>query len=154
MHEYASDWLERRRVGEISEGPLADTTSDTTSDTTYQDYLWRLKKYILPSFGRTPVARISDLDCRRFRGKLFADSEAIKKIAAAGGHAEDENGRRRRGLSPRSIQMMMLLLVSVPALRARAGQDLHREERPHRLARCLRNARLRRPADRGNSRHP
>ena len=26
MHEYASDWLERRRVGEIGEGPLAEST--------------------------------------------------------------------------------------------------------------------------------
>jgi hypothetical protein len=44
MHEYASDWLERRRVGEIGEGPLAETP--------YEDYLWRLKKYILrPSGG-------------------------------------------------------------------------------------------------------
>ena len=43
MHEYASDWLERRRVGEIGEGPLAETT--------YQDYLWRFKKYILPRSG-------------------------------------------------------------------------------------------------------
>jgi hypothetical protein len=228
MHEYASDWLERRRIGEIGEGPLADTT--------YADYLWRLKKYILPTFGRTPVARISDVDCRRFRGKLFADSEALKKITAAGGRAVDENGRRCRPLSPRSIQMMMRLLgqilaqavkdkvrgdnpardpelkirVPKPArtfleidqlvmlldaahhlqtvprsskratltreqaaeirarlaqgetqyapagvraerrvdVHARAGQDLRGEERPHRLARGVRDARLRRPADR------
>ncbi len=31
---------------------------------------------------------------------------------------------------------------------ARAGQDLHREERPHRLARGVRDARLRRPPHR------
>jgi hypothetical protein len=57
-----------------------------------------------------PVARISDADCRRFRGKLFKDSDELKKIAAAGGRAEDENGWQRRPLSPRSIQMMMRLL--------------------------------------------
>jgi integrase len=121
MHEYASDWLERRRVGEIGEGPLADTT--------YEDYLWRLKKYILPSFGRTPVAKISDVDCRRFRGKLFKDSEALRKIAAAGGRAEDENGRRRRPLSPRSIQMMMRLLGQILA---QAVKDKVREDNPAR----------------------
>ena len=87
MHEYASDWLERRRVGEIGDGPL--------NESTYQDYLWRLKKQVLPFFGPMPVARISDADCRRFRGKLFKDSDALKKIAAAGGRAEDENGRQR-----------------------------------------------------------
>jgi integrase len=121
LHEYASDWLERRRVGEIGEGPLAETT--------YEDYLWRLKKYILPSFGRTPVARISDVDCRRFRGKLFADSEALRKIAAAGGRAEDEHGRRRRPLSPRSIQMMMRLLGQILA---QAVRDKVREDNPAR----------------------
>ena len=121
MHEYASDWLERRRVGEIGEGPLADTT--------YEDYLWRLKKYILPSFGRTPVARISDVDCRRFRGKLFKDSEALRKIAAAGGRAEDENGRRRRPLAPRSIQMMMRLLGQILA---QAVKEKVREDNPAR----------------------
>jgi hypothetical protein len=121
MHEYASDRLERRRVGEIGEGPLAETT--------YQDYLWRLKKYILPSFGRTPVARISDVDCRRFRGKLFKDSEALKKIAAAGERAEDANGRRRRPLSPRSIQMMMRLLGQILA---QAVKDKVREDNPAR----------------------
>jgi hypothetical protein len=31
MHEYASDWPVRRRVGEIGEGPLAEST--------YEDYL-------------------------------------------------------------------------------------------------------------------
>jgi integrase len=121
MHEYASDWLERRRVGEIGEGPLAETTS--------QDYLWRLKKYILPTFGRTPVARISDVDCRRFRGKLFKDSDALRKIAAAGGRVEDENGRRRRPLSPRSIQMMMRLLGQILA---QAVKDKMRKDNPAR----------------------
>ena len=121
MHEYASDWLERRRVGEIGEGPLAETI--------YQDYLWRLKKYVLPSFGRMPVARISNVDCRRFRGKLFADSDALKKIAAGGGRAEDENGRQRRPLSSRSIQMMMRLLGQILA---QAVKDKVREDNPAR----------------------
>jgi integrase len=123
MHEYASDWLERRRVGEIGEGPLAETT--------YQDYLWRLKKYILPSFGRMPVARVSDVDRRRFRGKLFKDSEALKKIAAAGGRAEDANGRLRKPLAPRSIQMMMRLLGQILA---QAVKDKVREDNPARDA--------------------
>ena len=121
MHEYASDWLERRRAGEIGEAPLAENT--------YEDYLWRLKKYVLPSFGRTPVARISDMDCRRFRGKLFKDSEALKRIAAAGGQAKDENGRRCRPLAPRSIQMMMRLLGQILA---QAVKDKVRQDNPAR----------------------
>ena len=119
MHEYASDWLERRRVGEIGEGPL--------NESTYQDYLWRLKKQVLPFFGPMPVARISDADCQRFRGKLFKDSDELKKIAAAGGRADDENGRQRRPLSPRSIQMMMRLLGQILA---QAVRDKVREDNP------------------------
>ncbi len=121
MHEYASDWLERRRVGEIGEGPLAEST--------YQDYLWRLKKHILPFFGRMPVARIGDADCRRFRGKLFKDSEALKQIAAAGWRAEDENGRPRKPLSPRSIQMVMRLLAQILD---QAVRDKLRDDNPAR----------------------
>jgi integrase len=90
---------------------------------------WRLKKYILPAFGQAPVTKISDADCRRFRGKLFVDSDALKKIAAAGGRAVDESGRQRRGLSPRSIQMMMRLLGQILA---QAVKDKVREDNPAR----------------------
>jgi integrase len=59
------------------------------------------------------VTKISDADCRRFRGKLFKDSEALKQIAEAGARAEDEHGRQRKPLSPRSIQMVMRLLGQI-----------------------------------------
>jgi hypothetical protein len=87
------------------------------------------QKYILPTFGRTSVTRISNVACRRFRGKLFKDSEALKKIAAAGGRAEDERGRLRRPLSPRSIQMMMRLLGQILA---QAVKDKVRDDNPAR----------------------
>ena len=102
---YASEWLERRRVGEIGEAPLAKNTHD--------DYLWRLKKHILPHFGRMPVARIGEIDCQRFRGKLFRDREVLAKVIKAGGRMEDKHGRPRKPLSLRSIQMMMRLLGQV-----------------------------------------
>jgi hypothetical protein len=69
------------------------------------------------------------VDCRRFRGKLFKDSEALRKITAAGGQVEDENGRRRRPLSPRSIQMMMRLLGQILA---QAVRDKVRDDNPAR----------------------
>ena len=40
---YASRWLERMRVGEIGQAPLAKNT--------HKDYLWRLRRHVLPFFG-------------------------------------------------------------------------------------------------------
>ena len=102
---YCSRWLERMRTGEIGQAPLADNS--------YQDYLWRLRKHILPFFGPMQVAHITDLDCARFRSRLFADRDQLTKIIAAGGHPTDSNGRYRKPLSLRSIQMMMTLLAQI-----------------------------------------
>jgi integrase len=121
MHEYASHWLERRRVGEIGDGPLAETT--------YQDYLWRLRKYILPFFGGIAVTSIDEMDCRRFRAKLFKDSDSLKMIAAAVDSVKGQSGLRRRPLSPRTIQMLMRLLGQVLG---QAVKDNVREGNPAR----------------------
>ncbi len=102
---YCSRWLERMRTGEIGQAPLAANT--------YQDYLWRLRKHVLPFFGPMQLAHISDQDCARFRARLFADRDELVKIIAAGGHSTDSNGRRRKPLSLRSIQMMMSLLAQI-----------------------------------------
>ena len=102
---YSSRWLERRRIGEIGDAPLADNT--------HKDYLWRLRKHILPFFGRMPAARITDQDCARFRAKLFADRDQLIKVIEAGGRPTHRNGRRRKPLSLRSIQMMMTLVAQI-----------------------------------------
>lgn len=102
---YASRWLERMRIGEIGEAPLADNT--------HADYLWRLSKYILPFFGRIPVAQITDTDCQNFRARLFADRDKLLKVIEAGGRPIDRDRRPRRPLSLRSIQMMIGLLAQI-----------------------------------------
>jgi integrase len=102
---YASRWLERMRIGEIGEAPLADKT--------HADYLWRLSKHILPFFGRIPVVQITDKHCQDFRAKLFADRDKLLKIIEAGGRPIDKNGRPRKPLSLRSIQMMVGLLAQI-----------------------------------------
>ncbi len=102
---YASRWLERMRIGEIGEAPLAQNT--------HADYLWRLSKHILPVLGRIPVAAISDTDCQMLRAKLFADRDRLLKIIAAGGHPTDKDGRPRKPLSLRSIQMIMGLTAQI-----------------------------------------
>jgi integrase len=118
---YASDWLERRHIGEIGDGPLAENT--------YQDYLWRLKTYILPYFGRMPVSRITESDCQHFRGKLFKDAKALTKIIEAGEEPVHKSGRLRKPLSRRSIQMMMRLLAQILD---RAIKDKVRPDNPAR----------------------
>lgn len=105
FHEYASEWLERRRIGEIGDEPLAEST--------HTHYYWRLSKHILPFFGRMPIGEIADTDCRSFRAKLFSDREQLTQILAAGGTSTYPSGQPRRPLSQRSIQMMMRLLAQI-----------------------------------------
>ena len=105
FHEYASEWLQRRKTGEIGDGPL--------SDSTYEDYYWRLSKHLLPFFAPITVAEITDTDCRRFRAKLFTDRDELTKIIAAGDKSCHPNGQPRRPLSQRSIQMLMRLLAQI-----------------------------------------
>jgi integrase len=121
---YASRWLERMRIGEIGEAPLADNT--------HADYLWRLRKYILPFFGPIPVAEISDRHCQDFRAKLFADRDKLLAITKAGGRPTDKNGRRRKPLSLRSIQMMIGLTAQILD---DAVEDKMREDNPGRSKR-------------------
>src|SRR6202034_2537211 len=102
---YASRWLERMRIGEIGEAPLADNT--------YADYLWRLSKHILPVLGGIPVASMNDTDCQKLRIKLFADRDKLLKIIAAGGRPIGKDGRPRKPLSLRSIQMIMGLTAQI-----------------------------------------
>ncbi len=102
---YASRWLKRMRIGEIGEAPLADNT--------HADYLWRLRKHILPVLGRIPVATMSDTDCQRLRAKLFSDRDKLSKIIEEGGRPADRNDRPRKPLSLRSIQMMMGLVAQI-----------------------------------------
>ncbi|MGH3260535.1 MAG: hypothetical protein ACRDNS_00925, partial [Trebonia sp.] len=104
FHEYASDWLRRRRTGELG---------DPLSDNTHADYKWRLQKHILPFFARMPIAEIRDVDCQRFRGKLFAEREQLRELIASGAHPKDRRGNPRKPLSNRSIQMQMGLFAQI-----------------------------------------
>ena len=104
FHEYASDWLRRRRSGELG---------DPLSDNTHADYQWRLKKHILPFFARMPVAEIRDVDCQRFRAKLFAEREKLRELIAGGAKPKDRRGSPRKPLSNRSIQMQMGLFAQI-----------------------------------------
>ena len=117
--EYASDWLERRKIGEIGEAPLADNT--------YDDYRWRLKSHILPFFGKKPVVRVTTRDFQRFRGKLFQERAALLEIVEVGVIFKDKRGRSRKPLSLRSIQMQLRLAKQIFA---QAVKDEIRSDNP------------------------
>ena len=104
FHEYASEWFKRRCGGELGERPPTEGTRE--------HYLWGLS-HLLPFFASMPVAKISKRDCERFRGKLFADSEALRVMIDAGGKPTYENGRPRKPLSLRSIRSVMALLGQI-----------------------------------------
>jgi integrase len=104
FHEYASEWFRRRCSGELGERPPAQATRE--------HYLWSLS-HLLPFFARKPVATISKRDCERFRGKLFADSEALRVLIDAGGKPTYANGQPRKPLSLRSIRSVMALLAQI-----------------------------------------
>lgn len=72
-----------------------------------------MSKHILPFFGRIPVVQITDKHCQDFRAKLFADRDRLLKIFEAGGRPINKNGRPRKPLSLRSIQMMVGLLAQI-----------------------------------------
>jgi hypothetical protein len=104
-----------------------------------EHYLWGLS-HLLPFFTRKPVVKISKRDCERIRGKLFADSEALRVLIDVGGKPTYENGHPRKPLALRSIGSVMALLAQIlgDTVDARAGQDLQRSQRPHRMARSAR----------------
>ncbi len=104
FHEYASEWFRRRCRGELGDR--------LPSEKTREHYMWGLS-HLLPFFARKPVARITKRDCERFRGKLFADSEALRTLIEAGGKPTYENGQPRKPLSPRSILSIMVLLGQI-----------------------------------------
>ncbi len=104
FHEYASEWFRRRCSGELGERPPTEKTRE--------HYLWGLS-HLLPFFARKPVAQITKRDCERFRGKLFADSEALRVLINAGGKPTYKSGQPRKPLSLRSIRSVMALLAQI-----------------------------------------
>ncbi len=104
FHAYASEWLARRGSGELGHR--------LPSQSTRMHYRWALS-HILPSFAGMQIATITKRDCERFRGKLFADSETLRAMIAAGAKPTQHNGQLRRPLSPSSIRSVMLLLAQI-----------------------------------------
>jgi len=106
FHQYASEWLARRLTGELGDGPISDATRE--------DYLWRLRGYLLPFFGEMPITAIDVDECRRFRAQLLAERAELVALQKAGAPApRDARGRPRKPLALRSIQMLIGLLAQL-----------------------------------------
>ena len=96
--------------------PSADADPSTTSgDITFHEYAsewFKRRCTCCRSSSRCPWRR-SPSACERFRGKLFADSEALRVLIDAGGKPTYENGQPRKPLSLRSIRSIMALLGQI-----------------------------------------
>ncbi len=90
FHEYASYWLQAKK-----DGMIGDRRIDTN---TQADYLWRLRRHLLPFFGPTPVNEIDRELCQRFKAAKLQEATELRAALAAGAVVRDPTGRRERRL--------------------------------------------------------
>ena len=115
FHEYASAWLERRRLeggrrgGGLSPAGVADLE-------------WRLSYHLLPFFARMRLDEIRIEDVDRFRLVKVRERDAIEKAIAAGeplleDYTDPRTGRtrerRRTALGPVSINKLIGTLSAI-----------------------------------------
>lgn len=136
FHDFADEWWA------LAQGQLAPKTK--------VDYLWRLERYLVPFFGAMRLGAIDVQSVERYKAKLLAENEQIRKDAAKGKPQTekytDKRGRecerRLKPLSPRAINMTLILLGAIleSALErelvdrnpARGSRRRLRERRPQR----------------------
>jgi hypothetical protein len=102
---YAAEWVRRWRGGEFGDPPDSATVADYVE--------WRLRKHLLPFFGRTPPIEIDQRLCARFKAHKIAEREELAAAVEAGADLRDERGMRVRPLSNRSITMFCRLLGQI-----------------------------------------
>lgn len=107
FHEYAEDWWLR------NSGQLAPKTQT--------DYRWRLEGHLIPHFGKLPLDAITFDTVERYIAAKLAHGERIRAAEAEGKpiieHFTDSIGRERerkaQPLSPRSLNMTLVLLAAI-----------------------------------------
>ena len=91
------------------------------SDNTRADYRWRLEGHLIPSFGETPIDKITGASVKRYTAAKLAEADAIREAAAKGEpmtrEVEDRHGRTYRQplrpMTPRSINMTVATLRTI-----------------------------------------
>ncbi len=89
---------------------IEDRRIDTN---TQADYLWRLRRHLLPFFGPTPVNEIDRELCQRFKAAKLQEVTELRSALAAGAVVRGRTGRRERPLSPASIKKLIDTLAAI-----------------------------------------
>jgi len=105
FHEYASYWLQAKKDGVIGDRPIDPNTQ--------ADYLWRLRRHLLPFFGATPLDEIDRELCLRFKAAKLQEAAELRTALAAGADIRDRRGRRERPLGPASIKKLIDTLAAI-----------------------------------------
>ena len=121
FHEYASYWLQAKIDGALGDQPI-DRNTQT-------DYLWRLRRHLLPFFGHRRLDEIDRELCLRFKATKLRDAAELRDTLAAGAEIRDRAGRRARPLSPSSIKK---LIDTLGAVLDDAVEDGHLDHNPAR----------------------
>ena len=124
FHEYASEWLQRRIDGVLGDRPLSPNTR--------ADYLWRLRRHLLPFFGPRPLDEITPGLCLEFKAHKMRESRELRADIAAGADLRDDYNRRRMALGPASLRK---LITSLAAILDDAIEDGHIDRNPARTKR-------------------
>lgn len=76
----------------------------------YDDYLWLLRRHLLPFFHAYRVDEITRQLVWSWRAEKITEREELDAIRAKGVTVRDRRGRPRRGLGPRKLNQAVRLL--------------------------------------------
>jgi integrase len=105
FHEYASKWLENKKIGLLGDRPIGTNTQ--------ADYRSRLANHILPFFGEYRVSEITTDDCLEFKAHKLKESAELQRSLEAGAELRDRRGRRVRPLGPATLRKLIACLTSI-----------------------------------------
>jgi len=124
FHEYASKWLEDKKVGLLGDRPIGPHTE--------ADYRSRLVNHLLPFLGQHRINEISTDDCLEFKAHKLKEATELRRSIDAGAELRDRNGRRIRPLGPATIRKLTACLTSILD---EAVSDGHLQRNPARTRR-------------------
>ncbi len=125
FHEYASWWLQAKTDGTIGRRPLRPNTR--------ADYLWRLRRHLLPFFGRYRLDEIDKGLCLEFKARKLKEADELRAVADQGVDLRDpRTNKRARPLNLASVKKLINTLI---AILDEAIEDEHLSTNPARSRR-------------------
>ena len=125
FHEYASWWLEGKTDGSIGRRPIRANTRS--------DYVWRLRRHLLPFFGRYRLDEIDKDLCLAFKSVKLREAEELRAALAGGAVIRDPATNRR--IQPLTLASVKKLLGTLAAVLDEAVEDEHIKVNPARSRR-------------------